>query len=458
MTEPAAPRNATPPREAKPEPALAEDAVPPWADVVAKGGPHEWARSELARRNLLDEDVDTSQLSAAEKKRFRIRREEERRVKKALLRAAWAAYRNAHVVHVGVGVFYHDTADIDRFDIDDPVARRRENDLPDLDDAAALATALGLSVPQLRWLAYDRDVDSGTHYVRWTIPKRDGTARLISAPKPRLKRVQRWIAHHITEHLPVHNAAHGFVPGRSIKTNAAAHANAQVVAKLDLKAFYPTVTWRRVRGLFRKAGYGEQVATLLALLVTDSPREEVEVRDGAYFVAAGPRSLPQGAPTSPSITNAVCLRLDLRLQLIARSLGFRYTRYADDLTFSWHQSARAPIGRLLGAVGRVITEEGFMVHRQKTRVLRSGRQQKVTGLIVNGAADGLPLARVPRRTIRQLRAAIKNRELGRSGPETLDELQGLAAHIYMADPSKGRGFLERIAELRRSQDGGPEPE
>ena len=431
------------------EPVISIESIPPWADVAAKGGPHEWARAELMRRNLLDDDVDTSQLSAKEKKRFKARREEERRVRKGLLRAAWAAFRAVHIVHVGVGVFYHDTPDIDRFDVDDPGARRKDNDVPDIADAAALASALDLTIPRLRWLAYDREVDTGSHYIRWTIPKRDGKTRLISAPKPDLKRVQRWITHHITEHLPVHGAAHGFVPGRSIKSNALVHANAQVVAKLDLKDFYPTVTMRRVRGLFRKSGYGEQVATLLALLVTDAPREAVSINGKAHYVAVGPRSLPQGAPTSPSITNAICLRLDVRLQLIARSLGFRYSRYADDLTFSWHAPGRAPIGRLFSAVGRVIGEEGFEIHRQKTRVLRSGRQQKVTGLIINGAADGVPAARVPRRAIRKLRAAIKNRELGRGGPETLDELQGWAAHVYMTDPARGRAFLERIAELRR---------
>ena len=434
------------------EPELSIDSIPAWADVAAKGGPHEWARAELMRRNLLDDGVDPSQLSAKEKKRFKARREEERRARRALLRAAWSAFRAVHVVHVGVGVFYHDTPDIDRYDVDDPVQRRQDNNLPDIPDATALAATLDLSIPRMRWLAYDREVDTGSHYIRWTIPKRDGAARLISAPKPDLKRVQRWIAHHVTEHLPVHGAAHGFVPGRSIKSNAVVHANAQVVAKLDLKDFYPTVTMRRVRGLFRKSGYGEQVATLLALLVTDAPRERVTIDGNVHYVAVGPRSLPQGAPTSPSITNAICLRLDVRLQLIARSFGFRYTRYADDLTFSWHQPGRAPIGRLFSAVGRVIKEEGFEIHRQKTRVLRAGRQQKVTGLIVNGAGDGVPAARVPRQAIRKLRAAIKNRELGRGGQESLAELQGWAAHVYMADPARGRAFLDRIAELRRTAD------
>ncbi|MEO1337524.1 MAG: RNA-directed DNA polymerase, partial [Myxococcota bacterium] len=171
------------------EAATSIDANVEWADVIAKGGPHEWARAELRRRGLADDNVDTSAMSAKEKKRFKERREEERRVRGELLKVAWAAYRRAHIVHVGVGVFYHDTPDIDRFDIEDPAGRLRENDLPELKDAQALAQTLEVSIERLRWLAYDREVDTGTHYHRWTIPKRDGSERLISAPKPELKRV-----------------------------------------------------------------------------------------------------------------------------------------------------------------------------------------------------------------------------------------------------------------------------
>ena len=88
------------------------------------------------------------------------------------------------------------------------------------------------------------------------------------------------------------------------------------------------------------------------------------------------------------------------------------------------------------------------MHRKKTRVLRQGRQQKVTGLLVNAASSDVPPVRVARKTVRMLRAAIKNRELGRPGKETLEELQGLAAFVHMVDADKGRAFLERIRRLK----------
>lgn len=424
-----------------------EPVLPDWKGIDEAGGIERWIHQELERRQLI-EFVDYASLSKAEKKAYKARRDEERRVRKLLRKHAWQAFKAAHVVHLGRGIFYHDTPDYDRFDIDGREERLAENALPAIADASALAEALGITVPTMRWLAYHREVDSGTHYRRWTVPKRDGRRRLISEPKPQLKEVQRWIAREITDHLPVHGAAHGFLPGRSTVTNAAVHAGARIVVKLDLRDYYPTITTPRVKGMFRKAGYGEQVATLLAMLCTEAPREEIEMGGKTWYVATGPRSLPQGAPTSPSITNAISLRLDLRLAGLARKMGFRYTRYADDLTFSYHErSPAAPIGSLFRLTGEIVREEGFAIHPKKTRVMRSGSRQKVTGLVVNGAEDA-PAARVPRRVRRKLRAAIKNRELGRPGKgESLQQLRGWAAYVYMTDPAKGRALLDRLNAL-----------
>ncbi|MBK9030617.1 MAG: RNA-directed DNA polymerase [Myxococcales bacterium] len=436
-------------------------AAVPWAEVAAAGGIRPWVDAALARQGLADPGVPSS-MSDGEKKAYKARREEERRVRRELFRVAWAAYKAVHIVHVGAGVWWHDTPDVDRFDAAEPERKRADADLPALPDVEALAKALGLSIARLRWLSYHREVDTGTHYQRWTVPKRDGGVRPITAPKPTLKAAQRWIARSITEHLPVHGAAHGFLPGRSIATNAVVHAGAKIIVKLDIEGFYPTVTYRRVKGLLRKgAGLGEQVATLLALMATEAPREELLVRGRTCYVATGPRALPQGAPTSPSITNALCLRLDGRLTGLARSLGCRYTRYADDMTFSWHGGAAGQadrtnaIGKLLRAVEMIVAAEGFTIKRTKTRVMRGGGRQQVTGLVVN-QADGRPPARVPRATQRNLRAAIKNRELGRPGRgESIEALRGMAAFVMMTDPARGRAFMARIDRLAERAGGAP---
>lgn len=426
-----------------------------WADVAAAGGIREWVDAQIGKLGLTDPGVPSS-MTDAEKKQYKARREEERRVRKELYKRAWNAYKRSHIVHLGPGVFWHDTADVDRFDADDPAKALQDNALPTLADVDSLAKALGLSVPRLRWLSYHRDVDTGTHYRRWLVPKRDGSSRLISAPKKELKGAQRWIMREVTEHLAVHGAAHGFLKGRSILSNAVVHAGAKVVVKFDILGFYPTVTMRRVRGLFRRAGLTEQVATLMALLATESPREEVETHGKKHHVATGPRSLPQGAPTSPSITNALCFRLDCRLSGLARKLGCRYTRYADDLTFSWHGDAETHIGGLVRAVTMIVRAEGFKIHTKKTRVMRDGARQKVTGLVVNKAPASVPPARVPRTTVRHLRAAIKNRELGRPGKgESLEQLAGMAAFVMMADRAKGEALMERIKKLIAARDAAP---
>jgi hypothetical protein len=429
------------------DPNSAEKPLPPWPEIERAGGIDNWVVAELIARGL-HEDVDPSTLSDKEIRAFKARRDEERRVRAILRRHGWAQFRLHHIVHVGLGIFYHDTVDVDRYDIADPEARRIDNAVPELADAAALAKALGWSTSLLRWQAFHRDVDTGTHYQRWYVPKRDGGKRLISAPKPRLKAAQSWIARNITEHLPVHGAAHGFLAGRSTVSNAAVHAGAALVFKIDLRDFYPTITLPRVKGLFRKAGYGEQVATLLALLCTEAPRECVELDGKPHHVATGPRSLPQGAPTSPSITNALCLRLDARVSGLARKLGFRYTRYADDLTLSWHHSGPVPLGTLASGLRMIVKSEGFQIHDEKTRIMRSGQRQKVTGLVVNRAPAEIPTVRVPRKTRRILRAALHNRSRGRTGPESLDQLSGLAAYVYMTDPQLGERFLERVRALQ----------
>jgi retron-type reverse transcriptase len=407
-----------------------DEPVITWPELVAAGGIDAWVKAEMEKRAAKDPPT-----------------------RRMFYRVAWRAYKTQHLSHVGTGVFHHDTPDIDKFDIPEREARREENQLPKIDDAQALAKILDLSIPRLRWLVYHREVDTGTHYRRWKIPKRDGGERLISAPKKDLKIAQKWIARYITEHLPVHGAAHGFLVGRSIKTNAIPHAGARVVVKVDLKDFYPTVTLPRVKGIFRKAGYGEQVATILALLATESPRIEQEIQGKKYWVATGPRSLPQGAPTSPSITNTLCLKLDARISGLATKYGLKYTRYADDLTFSAF-GRELQLGKFLHRLKLILEAEGFRVHPKKTRIMRGGARQRVTGLIVN-RAEGAPPARVPRETVRKLKAAIFNREHGKARPdESLAQLRGLASFVFMLDEERGAAFMQRIDKLAALEQGG----
>lgn len=430
-----------------------------WKSIVEAGGEDAWVDSELRAKGLFV-DTDPATLSESDKAGFKERKRAESAEKKRLVRLAIQARRATHIGHVGAGIFYSDDADEVAREEDARVARAKENDLGSLDSPEALAKGLGVSIPALRWLCFHRDVESQSHYHVFTIPKRDGSSRTITAPLPELKAAQRWLLRNVVEKLPVHGAAHGFLTGRSIATNAVVHAGADVIVKVDVKDFFPTVTFRRVKGLFRKAGLPENVATLSALLATEPPRETVEFRGKTLRVAEGPRACPQGAPTSPAILNAMCLRLDLRMSGLARMMGFVYTRYADDLAFSYRSDANAkgakgtrsaaPIGALLRGVTQILKGEGFRLNAKKTTVLRRGNAQRVTGLIVNAPnKEGVPAARVARDVVRKLKAAIWNREHGRPamGEESLAQLKGMAAFIHMADAKRGRALLDRIVAL-----------
>jgi len=418
-----------------------------WKRIEAAGGLDAYITQQMTRRGLLVERKPTEGMNAKKLAAYKSALATEAEAKRKLQQEAWQAYRQSHILHLGDGIYWTEEPSDDKWDLERAPEWLAENGLPVLDKPEKLAEALKLTLPELRWLAYHREAAKKIHYRRFTIPKRDGRERPIWAPLPKLKAAQRWILREIVEKLPVHGAAHGFLAQRSIATNADVHRDAKIVLKLDLHDFFPTVTWRRVKGIFRKAGYPEGIATLLALLCTEAPREVVEHEGTTYYVALSERCLPQGAPTSPGLTNTLCLRLDQRLSGVAHKLGWRYTRYADDLTFSLPNSHRDQprLGGLLGQARRVIEAEGFQVRHDKTRILRSGGRQTVTGLVVNGPGP----ARTSRELQRTLRAALHRLEKGQPLPAgtTLAQLQGYAAYIHMTQPDKGSALLAALAKF-----------
>ena len=238
-----------------------------------------------------------------------------------------------------------------------------------------LAKKLRLSEMRLRWMA--RNARSFCDEFR--IPKKDGGERVLLAPRGKLMTVQRWILRHILDRAKPHPAATGFVAGRSIVDNAASHAGKAVIVRLDLKDFFPSIGFRQVRRVFQSLGYPYRVASALAGLCTVDGR------------------LPQGAPTSPALSNLVCQRLDRRFEGLSKRHGFTYTRYADDIVFS---SDHPKLPKLLPFFKQVIREEGFDVNERKVVIMGRGQRQVVTGLVVNEQPN------LPRRQRRLLRAAL----------------------------------------------------
>jgi RNA-directed DNA polymerase len=273
---------------------------------------------------------------------------------------------------------------------------------------AELARRLGLNEAELRTLS--------PAYRPFQIPKRSGGRRTIYEPEEALKRVQRLILRRLLKKLRSHAAAHGFERGRSIVTAALPHARRAVVLRMDVQDFFASTKAARIESYFRNIGWGAEAAALLARLCTH---------------AGG---LPQGAPTSPRLSNLVNFRLDARLNALARRSGAVYTRYADDMTFSFDADTRESITSVIRTTKKVLGEEGYRLHTdKKLRVLRRHTRQMVAGLVVN---DRVQLPRATRRWLR----AVEHRA-SHAGQATLTpaQLQGWRALRHMVfEQSKGQ--------------------
>jgi RNA-directed DNA polymerase len=317
----------------------------------------------------------------------------------------------------------------------------------EIKSAKDLASKMGVDLRELRFIAYSQKLSTTTHYLRFSMPKKSGGQRAISAPKPKLKTLQAWILEHILNKLPLSDHAHGFVKGRNILTNATPHIGKKVVINCDLQDFFPTITYPRVKGLFESLGYNPEVATLLALITTEAQQQEVMLDGQTLYLYTGKRFLPQGSPASPMISNLICMRLDRRFEGISKALGFTYTRYADDLSFS--SQSYTKINQLRYWVEKIVTQEGFTLHPQKTRIMRKGSRQEVTGIVVNQKPS------LCRKTLKQFRATLHQIDTkGLEGASwqgqsnnLMASLLGYAHFIAMVDPKKGAKYKEQITML-----------
>ncbi|WP_286344832.1 reverse transcriptase family protein [Frondihabitans sucicola] len=333
-----------------------------------------------------------------------------------------------------------------------------------VDTVADLAQLLGVTIGRLEWFAdtkgWNRRAPEGPlqHY-RYEWRRRPGrTPRLLEVPLDRLRTIQRTVLDELLVQLPVHDAAHGFVRGRTAVSGAALHTGRDVVLALDLVSFFAAVPAGRIYGIFRAAGLPEAVAHLLTGVCTHAVPSAVLARmpDGGTIderfrlrTSLSIPHLPQGAPTSPALANLSLNRLDRRLAGLAGSVDATYTRYADDLAFSGDAPLASRVRAVLRGVEAIVVDEGHRLNTAKTRVRRQGVRQTVTGIVVNGTTspgraeyDRLKailhncVARGP---------ASQNRE---DHPEFRLHLLGRIAWFEQVHPERGAGLraeFERIA-------------
>lgn len=247
------------------------------------------------------------------------------------------------------------------------VKREEESKVPFIMNTYHLSNILGI-----KWNDFKKIINnSNKMYYEFSISKKSGGKRIISMPDKELLIIQKKIQEKILDNVTIHNNAYGFIKNRSIVDNAKKHLNKQMILNIDLKNFFPSIHRGRVFYIFKDiCNYDNDISYCLTKLTTYK------------------NSIPQGAPTSPVISNIVSFILDIRLSKIADKFNINYTRYADDITFSGNKEN---INRsLLKIVSNIVEECGFNINEKKTRFASYAGRQEVTGLIVNNKELSIP--------------------------------------------------------------------
>jgi RNA-directed DNA polymerase len=249
-----------------------------------------------------------------------------------------------------------------------------------------LAHLTGVSYSYLREIV-ERRRDP---YVEITRPKNDGGRRIISSPEPPLMEVQRWILHRILTLARSHPSSYAYQTGRSIIDCARAHLGARWLVKMDLHDYFDTVEETRVYGIFRALGYAPLVSLELARICTRLPFGRYVRRHRSRTYSSIPSYdiyadgwLPQGAPTSGALANAATFKLDHKLARVSSQYSLIYTRYSDDLVFSGSAAFdRVAAARFIDHVRNIVSDEKFIVHDKKTRIVPPGARHVVLGLLL----------------------------------------------------------------------------
>ena len=340
--------------------------------------------------------------------------------------------------------------------------------VPAITSPAELARFLELEPNELDWFAdcqareRSASVEPLRHYrYRW-VAKPSGSLRLIEAPKPRLKQLQRRLLDEILVHIPPHEAAHGFRPGRSVMSFVAPHVGQTIVLKMDLRDFFVSITSARVMAIYLTAGYPEPVARLLTGLCTNTvplavwnQADSLDARPGSLGREAG---RPGGCTASRTCRKVRPPRRPWPTWPPTGSMrGWpawpeaaeaSYTRYADDLVFSGGESFARSIGRFPTHVAAIALEEGFAVQHRKTRVMRQGVRQRAAGVVINQKIN------IARDDYDQLKAILYN--CVRHGPDEQNRagvadfrahLAGRVAHVARLNPSRGERLMRLFERI-----------
>lgn len=301
-----------------------------------------------------------------------------------------------------------------------------DNNLPVIFDFRHLSLLLGLDSAEVAFYLF---VEEELYYNEIKIPKKSGGFRIIDIPSDRLKGIQRWILRNVLDKIAVQECCYGFRKEKSIYDNAKLHVGKECVLNMDLKDFFPSIKQDDVFKIFYMKGYTKQVSYYFAKLLT---------RNG---------ELPQGSPASPMISNIVANHLDKRLSALAKKYDAKYSRYADDITFS----GKSNIKNMIPIVTRIINEERFSVNDKKTRYAYYFQRQEVTGLIVNKKVS------IPKEYIRELnkeiyfckKYGVSSHLMKTNNHKSFykEHLYGKAYFVNMVDKQLGQKILQQLDSI-----------
>lgn len=276
-------------------------------------------------------------------------------------------------------------------DVSKYISDLSERDLPVIFSLQHLCLLAHVNIDMIESLC---DSDRLNHYKRFKVKKKRGGYRIIQSPEDSLKYLQKWILINILDKVSSHDCSKGFDKRDCTKENAEAHLGQTAILKIDLLRFYDSVNERRVYGIFKSIGYHSNLAVYLAKICTVEPdanflasfrKGEQELKSA--IVHNGEGLLPQGAPTSPKLSNLIARRLDARLYGLAKKNNLIYSRYADDITFSGELGVLIKVKKI---VYKVIVQENLFVNYKKTKIIKKGGRFFVTGLSVNNEIVSIP--------------------------------------------------------------------
>lgn len=298
----------------------------------------------------------------------------------------------------------------------------QKNGIPYIYNDSHFADIIGITLDQLIFFQNNRE----KAYCTFKLRKSNGQFRIIDAPNAKMKQIQRWILDNILYKMGFGKHAHGFIPRKSIRTNSEIHIGQDLVMGIDIKNFFPSIKFHRVFGLFQKAGFNDEISKLLAEICTYKGQ------------------LPQGAPTSPAISNIIAWHIDIKLAAFCKKRGLKYSRYADDITISGGKQ----LPRYKKQLFKIIRNEGFEINLNKVRIQGRGTCQKVTGVVVN---DSLSIGKEKKRFLRSIVHNIVSK--GPIAANITDNpffkewIYGLLNYANMIEPKFAQILMEKLQKV-----------